>query len=622
MPLNLPPPVRAVRAEIAVDMRRIMERVVLEGTGRRAHVPGYTIGGKTGSAQMFIPGKGWVNRHNSSFIGFGPVNNPRIVVVVTLNNTPQQGGIAAAPVFEKIAETALRVLQVPKDDPDNDIHSVPPPPRKWTKSRRPRRAAARGSQTAPQDKAEPEVALSAGRVYVAGPRVPDFRGKPMIAVMRQSAALRHGRGAGRLGRGAGAEARAGHDPAGRGENPRRIREASMKLGQLLEGVPLVRGLSARSRRRWRSAGLEYDSRRVEAGFVFFAFPGARSDGRQFAAAALAQGAVAVACESPKPDGVEAPWIQVLHGREALARMSRAFYDRPDEALKLTGVTGTNGKTTTVYLIDAMLRASGANTGMVGTILYHVAGEERAAVNTTPESLDLMRLMAETRDRGGSYFDFEVSSHALALRRVFGLSFHTAVFTNLTRDHLDYHGTMEAYFEAKRLLFEGAGGAPPRAAVLNADNSWCARIRTRDETQRLTYSARSAAETPSADLRAMQVESGFKGVSFRVLYNGKKTRIHSPLCGLINVYNLLAAFGAGLSLGLEAQQAAEGLASLAAVPGRFEGIDEGQPFLVIVDYAHTDDALRNVILTARDVEAAAASSRCSVAAATATAPSGR
>ncbi|MGD0577607.1 MAG: Mur ligase family protein, partial [Bryobacteraceae bacterium] len=287
----------------------------------------------------------------------------------------------------------------------------------------------------------------------------------------------------------------------------------MKLGQLLEGVPLAAGL-AKGAAEIDVRGLEYDSRRVEAGFVFFAFPGAKSDGRQFAAEAVAKGAVGVACESPQPEEVEAPWIQVRHGREALARMSRAFYGRPDETLKLTGVTGTNGKTTTVYLIDAMLRACGAKTGMAGTVLYHVAGEERPGANTTPESLDLMRLMAETRDKGGSHFNFEVSSHALALKRVFGLSFHSVVFTNLTRDHLDYHGTMDSYFEAKRLLFEGAGGAPPRAAVLNADDSWCARIRTRDQTRRLSYSVRSAAETPSAELRAMQVESGFKGVSFR------------------------------------------------------------------------------------------------------------
>jgi cell division protein FtsI (penicillin-binding protein 3) len=188
LPLNLPAPTRAVGAETAVTMRRIMERVVEEGTGRRAHVPGYTIGGKTGSAQLFIPGKGWVNRHNSSFIGFGPVNNPRIVVVVTLNNTPQQGGIAAAPVFEKIAETALRVLQVPKDDPDNDIHSVPLPPKEVNEE--PQAPASRSAdlQTALPDKPEPEPVRSAGRVYVAGPRVPDFRGKPMIAVLHESAA--------------------------------------------------------------------------------------------------------------------------------------------------------------------------------------------------------------------------------------------------------------------------------------------------------------------------------------------------------------------------------------------------------------------------------------------------
>ncbi|MGD0577608.1 MAG: penicillin-binding protein [Bryobacteraceae bacterium] len=189
LPRNLPQPTRAVKAETAVTMRRIMERVVLEGTGRRAHVPGYTIGGKTGSAQMFIPGKGWVNRHNSSFIGFGPVNNPRIVVVVTLNNTPQQGGIAAAPVFEKIAETALRVLQVPKDDLDNDIHSVPRPAKEVNEAPEapPSRSAA-DSETAVEQQPELELVRSAGRVYVAGPRVPDLRGKSMIAVMRESAA--------------------------------------------------------------------------------------------------------------------------------------------------------------------------------------------------------------------------------------------------------------------------------------------------------------------------------------------------------------------------------------------------------------------------------------------------
>jgi UDP-N-acetylmuramoyl-L-alanyl-D-glutamate--2,6-diaminopimelate ligase len=366
----------------------------------------------------------------------------------------------------------------------------------------------------------------------------------------------------------------------------------MKLRPLLEGVEVVSPPPA-SALEIEALQLEYDSRRVQPGCVFFAFPGAKADGRRFVADAIQKGAVAIACESPEPGDTTVPWIQVKHGREALARMSRTFYGKPDEALKLTGLTGTNGKTTTVYLIDQMLRATGAITGMAGTIHYQVAGEERPAVNTTPESLDLMRLMAETRDRGGSYFNFEVSSHALDLRRVFGLSFHTTVFTNLTRDHLDYHKTMEAYFEAKQRLFDGAGGPPPHGAVINADDEWGSKLHTATSTQRLTYGIKAP-----ADLRAVHIESGFNGVDFRIAYHGKETRLRSPLVGQINVYNLLAAFGAAISLGLEPAQAAEGLAKMSAVPGRFERIDEGQPFLVVVDYAHTDDALRNVILTAR------------------------
>jgi cell division protein FtsI (penicillin-binding protein 3) len=187
--LNLAPPTRALEAQTAMTMRRIMQRVVLEGTGRRAKVPGYTVGGKTGSAQIFIPGKGWVSRTNSSFVGFAPVNNPRIVVVVTLNNTPQQGGIASAPVFAKIAETALRVLQVPKDDPDNDIHGLPPLPKEVNEEpeEQPNRLADKKPEQKPQPSPEPDSPH--GPLLVAGPRVPDFRGKPMVAVMRESAAL-------------------------------------------------------------------------------------------------------------------------------------------------------------------------------------------------------------------------------------------------------------------------------------------------------------------------------------------------------------------------------------------------------------------------------------------------
>jgi cell division protein FtsI (penicillin-binding protein 3) len=189
LPLNLAPPARALEAQTAMTIRHIMQRVVLEGTGRRAKIPGYTVGGKTGSAQIFMKGKGWMNRHNSSFIGFAPVNNPRIVVVVTLNNTPQQGGIAAAPVFAKIAETALRVLQVPKDDPDNDIHGMPALPKEVNEQPEEQLKKLAEKKSAEKPQPAPEPALTPGPYLVAGPRVPDFRGKPLVAVMRESAAM-------------------------------------------------------------------------------------------------------------------------------------------------------------------------------------------------------------------------------------------------------------------------------------------------------------------------------------------------------------------------------------------------------------------------------------------------
>lgn len=367
----------------------------------------------------------------------------------------------------------------------------------------------------------------------------------------------------------------------------------MRLAELVEGVLPSGFLLLPEWGALELRGLEYDSRKVKAGDGFFAFAGAKTDGRLYARQALERGAAAVFSELPAPAGFAGPWIEVEHGRRALARMSRRLYGAPDEALALTGVTGTNGKTTTVYAIDAMLRRAGRTTGMVGTILYRVAGDERPAVNTTPESLDLMRLMDEVRQAGGTHFSFEVSSHALALERVSGFSFSTAVFTNLTRDHLDFHGTMEEYFEAKQRLFLGAGGPPPRYAVINTDDEWGRRIRTETGTERLTYGLKNG-----ADLKASNIEAGFDGLKFEVAHPGGRQRIESKLCGLINVYNLTAAFGAGLALGLTAEEAAAGLAACEAVPGRFERIDEGQPFLVAVDYAHTDDALRNTIKVAR------------------------
>jgi UDP-N-acetylmuramoyl-L-alanyl-D-glutamate--2,6-diaminopimelate ligase len=340
-------------------------------------------------------------------------------------------------------------------------------------------------------------------------------------------------------------------------------------------------------------GLAYDSRRVKAGDLFFAFPGSRADGRQFAQAALERGAVAVVSESEAPPELAARWIPVRHGRLAMAVAARNFYGKPDERLALTGITGTNGKTTTAYLIDSVLRAAGHITAMIGTIEYQVAGRLLPAVNTTPESLDLMRIFADLEQAGGSHVTMEVSSHALALGRVYGLRFHTTVFTNLTRDHLDYHGTMEAYFAAKQLLFDGAGGPPPRFAVLNRDDAYARQIKLHRQTEVLWYGL-----GPEPNLRARHIASGFQGLRFEVQSGKLRFPVESPLLGRINVYNILAACGAGLSYGIAPETVARGIAGLQAVPGRFERVDEGQPFVVAVDYAHTDDALRNVIAVAR------------------------
>src|SRR6185369_4649265 len=244
----------------------------------------------------------------------------------------------------------------------------------------------------------------------------------------------------------------------------------MKLSELLAGVALRETL-APALANQEVTGLEYDSRRVEKGFVFFAFPGSRVDGRRFAQNALDLGAVAVVSDLPRPAEFIGDWIQVEHGRQALATASRNFYHHPDELILFTGITGTNGKTTTAYLIETVLRASGKITGLLGTIEYRLAGEVRPSPNTTPESLDVMRFATELEARGGTHLIAEVSSHALELGRVYGVHFHTAVFTNLTRDHLDFHGTMEEYGAAKRRLFLSTRtGAPgPRWAVLNADD---------------------------------------------------------------------------------------------------------------------------------------------------------
>jgi UDP-N-acetylmuramoyl-L-alanyl-D-glutamate--2,6-diaminopimelate ligase len=369
----------------------------------------------------------------------------------------------------------------------------------------------------------------------------------------------------------------------------------MTLDEVLAGVRLNQPLAAELA-RLAVEGLEYDSRRVKGGALFFAFPGARTDGRGFAVEAVKAGAVAVVSELPPPADFRGNWVRVEHGRHALALAAGNFFHKPDERISLTGITGTNGKTTAAYLLDSILRAAGKTTALIGTIEYHLGDRVIPAVNTTPESLDLYRLFAELEQMGGTFATMEVSSHALALGRVHGMHFHTAVFTNLTRDHLDFHGTMEEYFTAKQMLFTGAGAPAPPFAVINRDDEYGARIQTGSDSQVLWYGLGK-----DAAVRARHISSSFEGLRFEVQAPDDRFTIQSPLIGRINVYNILAACGAGLSYGLPPETIARGIAQCRAVPGRFERVDEGQPFVVVVDYAHTDDALRNVISMARSLE---------------------
>jgi len=367
----------------------------------------------------------------------------------------------------------------------------------------------------------------------------------------------------------------------------------MNAEEVLSGVRL-RGALASEIALSEIAGLAYDSRKVEKDFLFFAFPGSRLDGAEFARDAMARGARAVVSQSPRPVDFEGTWIEAEHGRRALASAARNFYGRPDERVHFTGITGTNGKTTTSFLIDAILREAGFVTGLIGTIEYRLAGERRDAANTTPESLDTMQFAAELERRGGSHLVSEISSHALALGRVCGFHFHAAVFTNLTRDHLDFHHTMKEYSAAKRLLFSPEDSPAPAWSVLNRGDP--ASIAMANEQSRVLWYGLSG----DAQLRAENIVTTFNGLRFDLCYEGAKQPIESTLAGRINALNILAASGAALSYGIDLATIARGVAALKAVPGRFERIDCGQPFLVAVDYAHTDDALRNVIQVAREM----------------------
>jgi UDP-N-acetylmuramoyl-L-alanyl-D-glutamate--2,6-diaminopimelate ligase len=303
----------------------------------------------------------------------------------------------------------------------------------------------------------------------------------------------------------------------------------------------------------------------------------------------------VAVLSDRTPPVAIPWIEAANPRAALADLAAAHFGRPADDLILTGVTGTNGKTTTVFLIDAGLRGASKVTGLLGTVETRIAGRPKSSTLTTPESLDLQRLLREMVDERVTHATLEVSSHALVQERVRGLEFRAAVFTNLTRDHLDFHGGFDAYFEAKRRLFDHHLH-PEGVAIVNLD----------DEHGRVIAGAfrgprcRTFGFAPGADYRPEDLQVSLEGVRFLCTTPDGPAKVHSPLVGLFNVSNLLAAMGALLALGLNPIDAARGVSSLEGVPGRMERVDAGQPFSVIVDYAHTDDALRNLLDTLRSL----------------------
>jgi UDP-N-acetylmuramoyl-L-alanyl-D-glutamate--2,6-diaminopimelate ligase len=340
-------------------------------------------------------------------------------------------------------------------------------------------------------------------------------------------------------------------------------------------------------------GITYDSRRVEPGTLFVALKGQRADGVSFAKEAIDRGAIAIVAETT--GDVSVPWITVHNGRLALALLSDAFYNHPSSELAVVGITGTNGKTTTAYLVRALFEAAGVKSGLLSTVTYRIADEEREASRTTPEASDLQAMLREMVERGCGACAMEVSSHALSLHRVDGMRFSAAVFTNLTREHLDFHGDMAGYFAAKRRLFEMLPPSVP--AAINLDDPY-GKMLTEIVPRPVTY-----AINQPADVTPGPLSFSMEGLNFEVRTPRGLLRIRSPLVGRPNVYNLLAAITTCTALDLPFTAIEKGLSSLEGVPGRFQVVSTtADDVVVIVDYAHTDDALRSLLETARPLAA--------------------
>ncbi len=342
------------------------------------------------------------------------------------------------------------------------------------------------------------------------------------------------------------------------------------------------------------SGLVMDSRRVVPGTLFFALPGLRSDGATFIDEAINRGAVAVVTQKiPVPTPAKVTFIQVADARATLATVARRFYKFPDRELQVIGVTGTNGKTTVTHLIKHLL-SDQQRVGLIGTINYDLGARTVPSYKTTPESLDIFGMLAQMRDAGCKQAVMEVSSHGIDQQRVRGLEFGAAVFTNLTRDHLDYHPSMDAYFDVKTRLFTGHTGAEPKVAIVNADDPYGLQLVDRIHAAVPAARVVTYGERADAQVRAEDVALNFKNTTFKLVWPEGEMLVDSPLIGRYNVSNLLAALATAWGLGRDPRTLLDRLQAFAGVPGRMERIEEGQAFNVLVDYAHTDDALSNAL----------------------------
>jgi UDP-N-acetylmuramoyl-L-alanyl-D-glutamate--2,6-diaminopimelate ligase len=339
--------------------------------------------------------------------------------------------------------------------------------------------------------------------------------------------------------------------------------------------------------------LAYDSRTVGPGTLFFCVRGLKQDGHVHAPAAVEAGAAALVVEEPVAlPGRQVPQLVVPNSRAAMGALAAPFFGHPSRTVAVAGVTGTNGKTTTTYLLESIFRAAGDPAGLIGTVETRVAGRAQPAARTTPEAVDIQRLLREMAGAGATKCALEVTSIGIESGRTEGFEFDVAVFTNLTHDHLDHHGTMEAYYAAKAKLFTTPG---PRAAVINADDSYGRRLISELPYTPLRFGMEAEADVVPADL---SVDS--RGSTFRAVGCGLDLAITIRIPGLFNVSNALAAASAAVKMGIPPEAIAAGIGDVVSVPGRFEPVDEGQGFLVVVDYAHTPDALANVLQAARNL----------------------